>query len=53
MIGALIIAVIQYGLVFINVEPFWQFVAVGVVIIVSVLVDQTRERLTGEVRDAD
>ena len=53
MIGALIIAVIQYGLVFINVEPFWQFVAVGVVIIVSVLIDQSRERLTGEVRDAD
>ena len=41
VIGALIIAVIQYGLVFINVEPFWQFVAVGIVIIVSVLIDQT------------
>jgi predicted ABC-type sugar transport system permease subunit len=54
VIGALIIAVIQYGLVFINVEPFWQFVAVGVVIIVSVLIDQTRERLTGEAaRDAE
>jgi ribose transport system permease protein len=47
VIGALIIAVIQYGLVFINVAPFWQFVAVGVVIIVSVLIDQSRERLTG------
>lgn len=43
--GALVIAVIQYGLVFINVEPFWQFVAVGVVIIISVLVDQTQHRL--------
>lgn len=47
VIGALIIAVIQYGLVFINVEPFWQFVAVGVVIIVSVLIDQSRRRLAG------
>lgn len=47
VIGAFIIAVIQYGLVFINVAPFWQFVAVGVVIIVSVLIDQSRERLTG------
>ena len=28
--GALVIAVIQYGLVFINVEPFWQFIAVGI-----------------------
>jgi predicted ABC-type sugar transport system permease subunit len=49
--GALVIAVIQYGLVFINVEPFWQFVAVGVVIIISVLVDQTQRRL-GEDRQA-
>ncbi len=47
VIGALIIAVIQYGLVFINVEPFWQFVAVGVVIIVSVLIDQSQRRLPG------
>jgi ribose transport system permease protein len=46
--GSLVIAVIQYGLVFINVEPFWQFVAVGVVIIISVLVDQSQRRLTGE-----
>ena len=53
VIGALIIAVIQYGLVFINVEPFWQFVAVGIVIIVSVLIDQSRTRLTGEVKDGD
>jgi len=47
VIGALIIAVIQYGLVFVNVEPFWQFVAVGVVIIISVLVDQTQKQLSG------
>jgi ribose transport system permease protein len=44
LIGALIVAVIQYGLVFINVEPFWQFVAVGVVIIISVLVDQAQRQ---------
>ena len=53
VIGALIIAVIQYGLVFIDVEPFWQFVAVGVVIIVSVLIDQSRERLTGEHKNVE
>ena len=46
VIGALIIAVIQYGLVFIDVEPFWQFVAVGMVIIVSVLIDQSRSKLS-------
>jgi ribose transport system permease protein len=44
VIGALIIAVIQYGLVFVNVEPFWQFIAVGVVIIISVLIDQLQKR---------
>lgn len=49
--GALVIAVIQYGLVFIDVEPFWQFVAVGVVIIISVLVDQSQRRLLGGRRD--
>jgi predicted ABC-type sugar transport system permease subunit len=46
--GSLVIAVIQYGLVFIDVEPFWQFVAVGIVIIISVLVDQTQRRLGGD-----
>ena len=47
LIGALIIAVIQYGLVFLDVEPFWQFVAVGLVIIISVLVDQSQRRFGG------
>jgi predicted ABC-type sugar transport system permease subunit len=42
VIGALIIAVIQFGLVFIDVEPFWQFIAVGAVIILAVLIDQSR-----------
>jgi predicted ABC-type sugar transport system permease subunit len=46
--GSLVIAVIQYGLVFIDVAPFWQFVSVGVVIIISVLVDQTQRKLGGE-----
>jgi ribose transport system permease protein len=47
LIGALIVAVIQYGSVFIDIEPFWQFVAVGVVIIISVIVDQGQKRLGG------
>ena len=45
--GALVIAVIQYGLVFVNVEPFWQFITVGVVIIISVLIDQAQRRFSG------
>ena len=45
VIGSLIIAVIQFGLVFINVPPYWQFITVGLVIIVAVLIDQSRDRL--------
>lgn len=45
--GTLVIAVIRYGLVFVNVEPFWQFISVGVVIIVSVLIDQAQRRFSG------
>jgi len=45
--GAFVIAVIQYGLVLVDVEPFWQFIAVGAVIIISVLVDQGQRRYLG------
>ncbi len=45
VIGALIIAVIQNGLVILAINPFWQFVAVGVVIIIAVLVDQAKARV--------
>lgn len=49
--GALVIAVIQYGLVFVNVEPFWQFISVGIVIIISVLIDQAQRRFSGDRQD--
>ena len=45
VIGALIIAIIQNGLIFLGINPFWQFIAVGTVIILAVLVDQTKKRL--------
>ncbi|HEX2911557.1 MAG TPA: ribose ABC transporter [Chloroflexia bacterium] len=45
LIGALIIAIIQNGLVILGINPFWQFVAIGVVIILAVLVDQARARV--------
>jgi ribose transport system permease protein len=45
VIGALIIAIIQNGLIFLGINPFWQFIAVGAVIILAVLVDQTKKRL--------
>ena len=40
VVGSLIIATIQFGLVVLNVVPFWQYVAVGLVVIVAVIVDQ-------------
>lgn len=45
VIGILIIAVIQNGLVILAINPFWQFIAVGVVIILAVLVDQAKARV--------
>ena len=45
VIGAIIIAVIQFGLVFLGLPPYWQFVAVGLVIIIAVLVDQSKARV--------
>lgn len=40
IVGALIIATIQYGLVVLGITAFWQYVAVGLVLIVAVIVDQ-------------
>ena len=40
VVGALIIATIQFGLPFLGVMPFWQHVAVGIVVILAVIVDQ-------------
>lgn len=40
IIGSLIIATIQYGLVVLGVSPFYQYVAVGIVLILAVIVDQ-------------
>lgn len=45
VIGALIIGVLQTGLVILNIDPLWQFIVVGVVIIIAVLVNQAQESL--------
>jgi ribose transport system permease protein len=50
VIGALIIAVLTTGLVMLNVEAFWQFIVVGTVVIVAVLIDQSRDLITGHAR---
>ena len=50
VIGALIIAVLTTGLVMLNVEAFWQFIVVGTVVIVAVLIDQSRDLIIGRQR---
>lgn len=47
VIGALIIAVLTTGLVMLNVQSFWQFIVVGTVVILAVLIDQSRGLLVG------
>ncbi|GAA5050142.1 ribose transport system permease protein [Thermocatellispora tengchongensis] len=44
IVGALIPAVLQSGFVIMDVQPFWQNVAVGVVLLVAVYVDQVKIR---------
>jgi ribose transport system permease protein len=45
IVGALIIGVLQTGLVQLNVDSLWRFIVVGCVIIVAVLVNQLQEIL--------
>jgi ribose/xylose/arabinose/galactoside ABC-type transport system permease subunit len=47
VIGALIIAVLTTGLVMLNVQSFWQFIVIGVVVILAVVIDQSRGLLVG------
>jgi len=47
VIGALIIAVLTTGLVMLNVQSFRQFIVVGAVVILAMLIDQSRGLLVG------
>ena len=51
IIGSLIIAVLTTGLVELNVDAFWQFIVVGAVVIIAVLIDQSRDIIVGRVRE--
>ena len=44
VVGVFIPAVLQNGFVIVGVQPFWQQVAVGAVLIVAVYLDQLRRR---------
>ncbi|HEV3209799.1 MAG TPA: hypothetical protein VGY91_06000 [Chthoniobacterales bacterium] len=35
------------GLVMLDVQPFWQYIVVGVVVILAVLIDQARDLVIG------
>ena len=35
------------GLIMLNVEPFWQFIIIGIVVIMAVLIDQARDLVVG------
>ena len=50
VIGSLIIAVLTTGLVMLNVQSFWQFIVVGAVVIIAVLIDQSRDLIMGRGR---
>jgi ribose/xylose/arabinose/galactoside ABC-type transport system permease subunit len=53
VIGALIIAVLTTGLVMLNVDAYWQFIVVGIVVILAVLIDQSRDLIVGRGRTRD
>jgi ribose transport system permease protein len=50
--GALIIGVIRNGLDLLDVSPFWQLIAIGVLVIVSLELDVLRGRLETRLRAA-
>lgn len=50
MIGALILGVIQNGLNLLNVDPAWQYIALGTVIVLAVEIDVLRGYLESRLR---
>lgn len=50
VIGALIIAVLQTGLVMLNVQTYYQYIVIGMVVILAVLIDQSRDLIMGRVQ---
>ena len=47
LIGALILAVLETGLVMIDVQTFYKYIVVGVIVIMAVLMDQARDIIIG------
>ena len=53
VIGSLIIAVLTTGLVMLGVQAFVQFIVVGIVVILAVLIDQSRDLILGRGRSRE
>jgi ribose transport system permease protein len=47
LIGALIIGTLQTGMVILGVQPFYQYIAIGAVIVLGVVFDQLSQNKTG------
>jgi ribose/xylose/arabinose/galactoside ABC-type transport system permease subunit len=47
LIGALIISIMVTGLIMLGVDPFWQYIILGIVVILAVLIDQARDLIVG------
>lgn len=43
-LGALVMATIYNGSVLLNINPFWQRIIVGIILIITVSIDQMRTR---------
>jgi len=50
IIGSLISAVLTTGFVTLDVQAFRQFIVVGVVVVLAVLIDQSRDLIVGRSR---
>jgi ribose transport system permease protein len=46
IIGALIPSILRNGFILVGVQPFWQNVSIGAVLIIAVFIDQARRRRT-------
>ena len=48
VVGSLIIGVLLVGLIVVNVQPYWQMVAVGIILVLAVSIDRIRYRRKDE-----
>jgi len=44
LIGAAIMQVLRTGMILLGIDPYWQNAAIGMIILISLMVDQLRRR---------